>query len=116
MRSLTALCASRARVICSADFDFGFRIPDSGWFVRRELNIQKQASRFRSTPIHNPKSKIRNRLAATLVSSVALSLLLFAAAAHAQDLDDVSVSGSVIDQHGAAVEGARVTATHAATK
>ncbi|HEX6625218.1 MAG TPA: TonB-dependent receptor, partial [Pyrinomonadaceae bacterium] len=67
MRSLTALCASRARMIASA------------------------------------------------VSSIVLSLLIFAAAAPAQDLDDVSVSGTVIDQHGAVVPGARVTATHAAT-
>ena len=52
-------------------------------------------------------------------SLVALALLLLASSqvsSRAQDLDDVSVSGLVVDQHGAVVPGAQVTATHSATR
>lgn len=96
MRSLTALCASRARVIRSAVSS-----------ARASAGEPRNAHAF--TDGHRTACR-----AATVIACLALSLPL--AAAPAQDLDDVSVSGSVSDQHGAVVPGARVTATHAATK
>ncbi|MGB8507850.1 MAG: carboxypeptidase-like regulatory domain-containing protein, partial [Pyrinomonadaceae bacterium] len=50
------------------------------------------------------------------VSSLNCCALSTSAAPRAQDLDDVSINGSVLDENGATVPGARVTATLTATK
>jgi hypothetical protein len=56
------------------------------------------------------------RIALRLTSSVCLfSLLISATSARAQDLDEITISGRVIDQNGAAVVGAKVVATLNAT-
>jgi hypothetical protein len=58
------------------------------------------------------------RVAPRLASSVCLFLLLTSAAnrpARAQDLDDITIGGRVTDGNGAAVVGAKIVATRAAT-
>ncbi len=76
---------------------------------------------FAASRSSHPEPRTVRRVA-TFVSRCAISLpLLFAlfashAPAAAQDLDDVSISGVVVDQNGGALPGASVTATHVATK
>ncbi|MFL6284859.1 MAG: carboxypeptidase-like regulatory domain-containing protein, partial [Pyrinomonadaceae bacterium] len=50
------------------------------------------------------------------VSAIAALCLFAATAARGQDLDDVSFAGTVSDQNGAALTGAKVTATLVSTK
>lgn len=51
------------------------------------------------------------KLSLTLKLSVAFALCLFAHVARAQDLDEVSFAGVVVDVNGAVIQGATVTAT-----
>jgi hypothetical protein len=60
--------------------------------------------------------RLTARTGARTLLAPALLLLLAATAARAQDLDDVTIGGRVVDEHGAVIVGASVTATHAATK
>jgi hypothetical protein len=61
--------------------------------------------------MHHHASRLGAKLHLLLVVSLLLSV-----AAPAQDLDDVTFSGTVADEHGALVAGATVTAILAATK
>jgi hypothetical protein len=70
---------------------------------------------FRTRPFINPRTRrARSRLLLMLFSTT-LMLVFLAAPARAQDLDDVSFSGVVSDEHGAVVPGATVTARLVAT-
>ncbi|MDT5269640.1 MAG: hypothetical protein QOH49_1826 [Acidobacteriota bacterium] len=68
------------------------------------------ASAFRAKPIAGFRTRLAYSQLSLTIFNVTLMLVCFSTAARAQDLDDVSFSGIVADEHGAVVPGATVTA------
>jgi hypothetical protein len=96
-----------------------FRAPDftAMPFAAREAS-RPPGDEHMNGPARSFRAKLHVSFSATLINVASLALLFAltcAASARAQDLDDVSFSGTVVDVNGAVLRGATVTARLPAT-